>query len=64
MIEFTFDGTIKKLTAIADCVLSFVLVGAGGAPGGYDRYGPSTGISGDTINGKVSLKREIFSIAL
>jgi hypothetical protein len=57
MIEFTFDGTIKKLTAIADCVLSFVLVGAGGAPGGYDRYGPSTGISGDTLNGKVSLKK-------
>ena len=57
MIEFTFDGTIKKLTAIADCVLSFVLVGAGGAPGGYDRYGPSTGISGDTVNGKVSLKK-------
>ena len=57
MIDFTFDSGVKKLTAIADCVLSFVLVGGGGAPGGYDRYGPSTGISGDTINGKVSLKK-------
>jgi hypothetical protein len=57
MIDFTFDSTVKKLTAIADCILSFVIVGGGGGPGGNDRYSGSSGISGDTIKGKVSLKK-------
>lgn len=57
MIEFTFDSTVKKLTIAEDCDLSFSLVGGGGAPGGYDRYGPSQGINGDIVSGIVSLKK-------
>jgi hypothetical protein len=57
MIDFTFDSTVKKLTAIADCILSFVIVGGGGGPGGNDRYSGSSGVSGDTVKGKIPLKK-------
>lgn len=57
MIEFTYDGAVKKLTAVEDCVLSFTLVGGGGGQGGRDRYLGSYGVNGDIIRGNVPLKK-------
>lgn len=58
MIQFTYDGIGKRITASADCVVSFVLKGGGGGAGGRDSPGrPGVGTDASTVSGQLNLAK-------
>lgn len=55
-LEFTYDGTIKAITASEDCSINFTIQGAGGGGGGNDDNSGSAGLPGTEISGSIPLK--------
>lgn len=61
-LQFSYDGSIKAITANLDCNVSFTLQGAGGGGGGNDDLsggGPSRGspgLPGSQVSGSIFLK--------
>lgn len=55
-LEFTYDGTVKAITATKNCTVEFALQGGGGGGGGNDSpYSGVGGLSGSAVNGSISL---------
>ena len=55
-LEFTYDGAVKELTAIEDCILTYAIQGAGGGGGGNSSaYQGSLGLSGVKLTGSIKL---------
>lgn len=59
MLEFSYDGKVKSITASDDCVVSFALKGGGGGGGGMDSPGKgSAGTEGSLIMGQISMVKD------
>lgn len=57
-LEFTYDGTVKAITATENCYMSFLLQGGGGGGGGpSDSYNGSAGVDSQLISGKIFLQQ-------
>ena len=55
-LEFTYDGTVKAITAASDCYVDFTIQGGGGGGGGSDSpYSGSAGLTGSIVHGRVQL---------
>ena len=57
LLEFTYDGTTKVITASENCTLQYTLVGGGGGGGGPDRLNGSDGLPGLVVNGAIALTK-------
>lgn len=56
MLEFTYDGLVKELTAVEDCNIRFKLIGAGGGGGATQgNMAAMAGVDGAVVTGMVSL---------
>lgn len=57
LLEFTYDGTTKVITAAENCILQYTLVGGGGGGGGPDTYHGGNGLPGSVVSGEMTLTK-------
>lgn len=57
LVEFTYDGYQKAITAKENCIVSYTLVGGGGGGGGPDTYSGYPGLVGRVENGTILMNK-------